>query len=204
VSGSVGGRERRRHIREKKRLQVRFGPGDLAHAGQTQDISESSLCLQAAMTYPPKTILVLQIEYPEGAMTVHGIVRWSRDLPPAFRQKLRGIMGVEFIDDSRPGRPSEAAGKTEPAPPIRPVKQRRGAPADAADTDLVRYPARRRQLSTRLGNTFEVREIRHGGATHVRIFQLPLTDGSHEAVFREAFWTQEEADEAIKAFLKDR
>jgi len=195
------GKERRRHARVKMRLQVRFGPGDLAHAGYSQDISASGMYLQAGVIYPPGTILVLQIEYPDGALTKRGVIRWSRDLPPAFKRSLRCGMGVEFMETGRAEKGPEPVRPVEAASPARP---RKGTPPDVSDEELDRWPTRRRQVSTLSGNTFEVHETEHRGAIYVRIFQLPLTDGSHDAAFREAFWTQEEANAAVRAFLKER
>ena len=201
MSDPERGRERRRHTRVKMRLQVRFGPGDLTHSGYSQDISSSGLYLQAGVIYPPGTVLLLEIEYPDGAITKRGVIRWSRDLPPAFKRNLRCGMGVEFLDTARAEKGTEAARGAEQAPPPR---MRKNPPADMSDEDLQHWPTRRRQVSTLSGNTFEVHETEHRGAIYVRIFQLPLTDGSHEAAFREAFWTQEEANAAVRAFLKER
>jgi len=188
-------RERRRHSRMKKRLQVRFGPGDLAHSGYAQDISAGGIYLQAGIIYPPGTVLALQIEYPDGTVGTRGVVRWSRDLPPVFKRTLRCGMGVEFLEVSREGRASE------PAPPPR---TGRGTPPEVRDQELDRFPARRRQVSTLSGSTFEVLETDYRGAVYVRVFHLPLTDGSHDAAFRDAFWTREAAAAAVKAFLKGR
>ena len=38
-------RDRRRYSRKKKRLSVRFGPGDLAHTGYTGDVSDEGKSL---------------------------------------------------------------------------------------------------------------------------------------------------------------
>ena len=62
---------------------------------------------------------------------------------------------------------------------------------------------RRRQVSTAAGNTFEVLQTEYRGAFYVRVYQLPRTDGSAEAIFRQSFWKKEEAEAAVKAFLKD-
>jgi len=195
------GRERRRHSRRKKQLQVRFGPGDLAHSGYAQDISAGGIYLQAGIIYPPGTVLALQIEYPDGTVGTRGVVRWSRDLPPVFKRTLRCGMGVEFLEVSREERPSEPAQAVKPTPPPR---TGRGTPPEVRDQELVRLPTRRRQVSTLSGSTFEVLETDYRGAVYVRVFHLPLTDGSHEAAFRDAFWTREAAAAAVKAFLKGR
>lgn len=193
------GRERRRHSRKKKQLEVRFGPGDLAHSGYAQDISAGGIYLQARIVYPPGTVLALQIDYPDGTVGTRGVVRWSRDLPPVFKRTLRCGMGVEFLEAPREEKVTEPAQVVRPAPSPRAGK---GVPADVKDQELDRFPARHRQVSTLSGSTFEVIETDYRGAVYVRIFHLPLTDGSHEAAFREAFWTREAAAAAVKAFLK--
>ncbi len=109
---------------------------------------------------------------------------------------------MAFLEDQ------ETAGGGGRPPAEESVEERRaprvpkGVPPEASDRDLDRLPTRRRQISTLLGYTFEVRETEHRGAIYIRIFRLPLTDGSHEAAFREAFWTREDADAAVRAFLK--
>lgn len=195
------GRERRKHAREKQRFKVQFGPGDLAHSGYSVDISEGGLYLQAGFIYPPGTVLVLQIDLPEGPWTTRGVVRWSKDLPPAFKRSLRCGMGLEFLAgttgrSATPGAPTPLR-PPKPAAPISP-------PPEVGEAELGSGSTRRRQISTLAGNTFEVRQTDYRGACYVRIFQLPLTDGSSEAVFRGAFWSLEAAEAAVREFLKGR
>jgi hypothetical protein len=195
--------ERRRHARARKRFAVRFGPGDLAHSGYTQDVSESGIYLLANMLYPPNTVLVLQVEYPEKTLTLRGIVRWSKDLPPAFRRNLRGGMGVEFTTavakEASTRTPKVAAG-----PPTQDSgRSHSGPPPEVEEKHLGGGATRRRQISTTAGNTFEVLQTEYRGAFYVRVFQLPRTDGSAEAIFRQGFWKKGEAEAAVKAFLRD-
>ena len=192
--------EKRRHARSRKRIQVRFGPGDLAHNGYTVDISEGGLHLWSTVTYPPNSVLVLQIAYPEKTETVRGIVRWSKDLPPAFRRGLKGGMGIEFSTavGKRTTVRAEDASPATPRARIAPV----GSPPEATEEELGGGATRRRQVSTRAGNTYEVLQTEFRGAHYVRMFQLPLSEGSAEALLRLAFWTKEEAEAAVKAFLK--
>lgn len=198
------GADRRRHARLKKRYTIRFGLGDLAHHGYTQDVSENGANILASTIFPPNTILVMQIDYPEKTVALKGIVRWSKDLPPAFRRNLRGGMGVEFMA----ARAKEAATKLSeptPAPPETgggPAKA--GSPPEADEDQLGKGATRRRQVSTVSGNTYEILQTELRGAVYVRVFQLPRTDGSSEAVLRKGYWSREEAEKAVKAFLKDR
>jgi PilZ domain-containing protein len=197
------GAERRRQARLRKRYSVRFGPGDLAHSGHTQDVSESGLYLLSNIIYPPNTVLVLQVEYPEKTVTLRGIVRWSKDLPPVFRRNLRGGMGVEFIAAGGKGISAKARQAATASPGI--VSERSGSepPQDVEEKHLGGGSTRRRQVSTAAGNTFEVLQTEYRGAVYVRVYQLPRTDGSAEAIFRQGFWKKEEAEAAVKAFLKD-
>lgn len=191
--------ERRRHTRVRKRFVVRFGPGDLAHSGYTQDVSDSGVYLQANVIYPPHTILVLQIDYPEKTVSTRGVVRWSKDLPPAFRRSLRGGMGVEFTT------PADHP-NTKPAPTSVSPTPGRGSsdpPSPASDSDLERGATRRRQVSTMAGNTYEILQTEYRGAIYVRMFQLPRTEGSGDALLNKGFWTREEAERAVKDFLRE-
>jgi hypothetical protein len=194
--------ERRRHSRSRKRYAVRFGPGDLAHSGYTQDISESGLYLLANVTYPPNSVLVMQIEYPEKTITLRGIVRWSKDLPPAFRRNMRGGMGVEFSTPAAKEDSAHAFRRPAGSLAVAPVSAPSGQPPEVEERNLGGGATRRRQVSTAAGNTFEVLQTEYRGAFYVRVYQLPRTDGSAEAIFRQSFWKKEEAEAAVKAFLK--
>jgi hypothetical protein len=191
--------ERRRHPRTRKRFVVRFGHGDLAHSGYTQDISDSGVYLQANVIYPPHTILVLQIDYPEKTVSTRGVVRWSKDLPPAFRRSLRGGMGVEFTTPADHPREKPAPTSVRPTP----ARGSSDLPSPASESDLERGATRRRQVSTMAGNTFEVLQTEYRGAFYVRVFQLPRTEGSGDALLNKAFWTREEAERAVKDFLRE-
>jgi PilZ domain-containing protein len=195
--------ERRRHARLRKRYSVRFGPGDLAHSGYTQDVSESGLYLLANILYPPNTVLTLQVDYPESTLTLRGVVRWSKDLPPAFRRNLRGGMGVEFIAAGAKGTSARTPSAAAPAPGAAPGRGESGPPPEVEEKRLGGGATRRRQVSTAAGNTFEVLQTEYRGAVYIRVYQLPRTDGSAEAVFRQGFWKKEEAEAAVKSFLKD-
>lgn len=181
---------------------MRFGPGDLAHSGYTDDVSDSGIHLRCTIIYPPHTVLVLQIDYPEKTVSTRGVVRWVKDLPPAFKRSLRGSMGIEFAASA-----GEAADKARTRPSAEKPQSRpataRGAVPEASEGDLGSGSTSRRQVSTAEGNTYEVLLTEYRGAFYARLFQLPRSMGSADAVFRAAFWRKEEADAAVKKFLKE-
>lgn len=207
------GRLRRRHDRTKKRLVVRFGTGELAHSGYTQDVSESGIYLQAGTVHPPGTILYLQIDFPEGSVTKQGVVRWCKDVPAALQRSLRGGMGLEFTEFSgvqplapQPEPPAPQPEPSAPAPPSSPAPRkttRDNPPPEVNDKELARGATQRRQVSTLAGNTFEILQTEYHSAFYVRAYQLPRSDGSQEAIFAQAFWTRDEAALATRTFLKD-
>jgi len=194
------GAERRRHPRDRKRLTVRFGVGDFAHAGYSQDISESGLYLVATAIFSPGTVLQVQIDYPDGTRSMRGVVRWAKDLPPAFRRNLRGGMGIEFAASgaARAGARTSGASAGE----AKRSGVARALPPEMSEQVLRNGDTKRRQVSTRGGSTYEVLQTAHRGGIYVRIYQLPRSDSSEEARFRQAFWKEDDAEAAVKAFLK--
>ena len=90
----------RRHIdRRRARVPVRYGPEKPQHLGYTSDCGVKGLFLQGNQLFPPDTELRLELDLPEGPRTVRGIVRWVKDVPPAFRRSTRGGMGIEILSD---------------------------------------------------------------------------------------------------------
>lgn len=199
--------ERRRGARVKKRHDVRYGPGDLAHTGYTDDVSDSGIHLKASVLYPPRTVLVLQIDYPEKAVTLRGVVRWIKEAPPAAHRRVRGAMGIEFSSQIGLAAPAAPAVET-PAPAKLPERSKwweppRGSPIERTEEELAAGATQRRQVSTSAGNTYEILLTEYRGAFYARLYQLPRSDGSAEAVFRAVFWRQDEAEKAVKGFLKE-
>ena len=112
-------------------------------------------------------------------------------------------MGVEF---TTVGSKEASAKPTKPvAGPLGMASERgdSGPPPEVDEKRLGGGATRRRQVSTSAGNTFEVLQTEYRGAFYVRVFQLPRTDGSAEAIFRQGFWKKEEAETAVKAFLRE-
>jgi len=89
--------ERRKLGRKRRRVEVRYGEGRGTHLGYTTDLGEKGLFLQGNYLFPPTTVLTLEIEQPEGARIARGVVRWVKEVPPAFRRSLRGGMGIELF-----------------------------------------------------------------------------------------------------------
>jgi hypothetical protein len=54
--------------------------------------------LQGIKLFPPGTRLNLGMELVAGFRQTVGVVRWVKEVPPAFRRSLRGGMGIEFLE----------------------------------------------------------------------------------------------------------
>ena len=89
--------ERRRIDRNRRRVSVRYGDEKARFLGYTQEMGEKGLFLQGNQLYPPGTVLRIELELPEGARSARGIVRWVKEVPPAFRRSMRGGMGIELL-----------------------------------------------------------------------------------------------------------
>ena len=91
--------ERRRIDRNRRRVSVRYGDEKARFLGYTQEIGEKGLFLQGNHLYPPGTELRMDLELPEGTRSARGIVRWVKEVPPAFRRSMRGGMGIELLTE---------------------------------------------------------------------------------------------------------
>ncbi len=90
-------RERRQLDRSRKRVPVRYGREKTEYLGYTTDLGEKGLFLQGNQLFPPGTELELDISLPDRAVAARGVVRWVKEVPPAFRRNLRGGMGIELL-----------------------------------------------------------------------------------------------------------
>jgi len=98
VPSQVASRERRQVDRERRRVSVRYGEGTHEFLGYTCDLAESGMFLQGIKLFPPGTRLNLGIELGAGFRQTVGVVRWVKEVPPAFRRSMRGGMGIEFLE----------------------------------------------------------------------------------------------------------
>lgn len=91
--------DRRKMDRNRRRVSVRYGDEQARFLGYTQEMGDKGLFLQGNQIYPPGTVLNLDLEMPEGTRSARGIVRWVKEVPPAFRRSMRGGMGIELLTE---------------------------------------------------------------------------------------------------------
>ena len=94
-------RERRRLDRQRRRVPVRYGLERPQYLGYTTDRGAKGLFLQGNQLFPPGTVLQLEVTDQQGSPSERGVVRWVKEVPPAFRRSLRGGMGIELIAGDR-------------------------------------------------------------------------------------------------------
>ena len=90
-------RERRRRDRQRRRVSVRYGLEKPQYLGYTTDLGRKGLFLQGNQLFPPGAVLQLAVSQEDGKPRIRGVVRWVKEVPPAFRRSLRGGMGIELI-----------------------------------------------------------------------------------------------------------
>jgi PilZ domain-containing protein len=91
--------DRRRIDRDRRRISVRYGSEAARFLGYTQEMGEKGLFLQGNQLFPPGTVLSMELELPEGIRSARGMVRWVKEVPPAFRRSMRGGMGIELLTE---------------------------------------------------------------------------------------------------------
>ena len=89
--------DRRRRGRTRRRVEVRYGEGPTRHLGYTLELGEKGLFLQGNHLYPPGALINIDIELQDGTRALRGVVRWVKEVAPAFRRSLRGGMGIELV-----------------------------------------------------------------------------------------------------------
>ena len=89
--------DRRRVDRNRRRVSIRYGDEKATHLGYTQEMGGKGLFLQGNQLFPPGTVLKMEIETADGPQSASGIVRWVKEVPPAFRRSMRGGMGIELL-----------------------------------------------------------------------------------------------------------
>lgn len=91
--------ERRKHVRIRKRLRVRFGERDLDSAGVTTDVSTGGLFIESDYLPPVNARLHLELMKDERSRVyLEGRVRRHRSGPGALRPGERAGFGVRALE----------------------------------------------------------------------------------------------------------
>jgi hypothetical protein len=56
------------------------------------------LFVHSTRVHKPGTLVRVVLRTPDGPLTVAGIVRWAKRVPPQFFQHVKGGMGIEFTE----------------------------------------------------------------------------------------------------------
>ena len=62
------------------------------------DLSCSGMFVYYSRVHRPGTRVRVVLRTPGGPVTVSGVVRWAKRVPPQFLRQVRGGMGVEFTE----------------------------------------------------------------------------------------------------------
>jgi hypothetical protein len=91
--------EKRWEKRHKRRLQLRFGDGDVTTMGLTDDISEEGIFIRTGAVQSPGTLLTIELYTPSNERIVlEAIVQWTKTVPSyALRRGKKGGMGLRIL-----------------------------------------------------------------------------------------------------------
>jgi len=88
-------------LRTKRRLLVRFGAKAPDLTAYTRNISETGLYLETSRAVQPGTDLQLEIVTPDRTFEVWAVVVWAKTYPAQFQHLLRGGIGCRFAHASQ-------------------------------------------------------------------------------------------------------
>jgi hypothetical protein len=94
----MGHREsQKRDPRHRKRVMVRFGLDQWDKTAFTTNLSIHGVLLQTNHTFPPRTILQVQVQPPDGEVfQLSGRVVWVKRVPPRMQSVKPSTMGLFF------------------------------------------------------------------------------------------------------------
>ncbi len=98
-----GGRESQpRDQRHRKRVMVRFGPDKPEKTAFTNNLSEHGILLQSRYTFPPGTMLNVEVDSPGNpTFILVGRVVWVKRVPLRLQQVKSSTMGLYFKEPSQ-------------------------------------------------------------------------------------------------------
>lgn len=83
--------------RHRKRLSLYFGIDKPEKFAFTDDINQDGLFIRSSVTVRPGGTVRVEIERPQGVISLTGVVKWSKPIPQDLLHKLKGGMGVQIL-----------------------------------------------------------------------------------------------------------
>ncbi len=92
--------EKRTRKRVRRRLTLRFGSEAPVRTAFTEDVTEHGLFIKTTNLYAPGTRIVIELALPdELRVTVIGMVRWSKKVPPTMIHLAnKAGLGIRFLE----------------------------------------------------------------------------------------------------------
>ncbi len=89
--------EKRDTRRIRRRLSIKYGLEKPERMGFTEDISAQGLFLKGNFVFAPRTIILIEIQLPDGSQVVlQGRVRWAKKVPPNLMRLTKAGMGIRI------------------------------------------------------------------------------------------------------------
>jgi Tfp pilus assembly protein PilZ len=92
--------EKRNLQRVRRRLTLRFGTDAPVRVAFTGDITDRGLFIKTTNLYAPGTKVIIELILPdERRVTINGMVRWSKKVPPTMIHLVnKAGLGIKFLD----------------------------------------------------------------------------------------------------------
>jgi hypothetical protein len=97
--------DKRRRVRKRKRLKIRFGLEEPRRMAFTDDLSPEGIFIKTAAPEKPGERLHLELTLPDESLVLcTGMIRWAKRVPPNMLRLIgKGGVGVKIIGFTQGG-----------------------------------------------------------------------------------------------------
>ncbi len=92
--------ERRKQMagRHRRRVEVRYGPGEPKCTGYSGNLSGTGMMIRATRVFAPGTLLNLELRLADRTIRLRGKVTWAREGNVQLLPTGKVGLGVRFVD----------------------------------------------------------------------------------------------------------
>ncbi len=98
MATTTGLGNKRKLLRAKRRLMVKYGTTSPDRSGFTKNLSDTGLFVHTNNVFPPGTTIQVQIHFPDRVFSHWARVIWAKRVPAQLAHLVECGMGVCFID----------------------------------------------------------------------------------------------------------
>ncbi len=86
-----------RSLRSRRRLTIRYGPGEARHIGYSGNISRTGMMIRTIRVFEPGTVLTIEMDLSGRKLQLSGQVIWARIGEVRWLPTGKIGMGIRFV-----------------------------------------------------------------------------------------------------------